>query len=178
MSSYDSDPEEFIGTDHSVKADPKGKSKPVARASVTPAPAPVDPVVEVPQIKPGSHPKHAIERPRREWEAAAQEVQDAQEELRLSKLALVDAELVEADALTHWLELQPKIDPDKLLHDYANRGTALRAQNVAQGLPAEATQVPRPTNGSPIDRLAANRSRQAPNMISNPLRSPVQRRSV
>ena len=32
----------------------------------------------------------------------------------MAKSALVDAELAEADALQVWLDLQPKVDPNKL----------------------------------------------------------------
>ena len=75
---YENDPEEFTGSDHAVKADPKGKR---AAPPVAPKPAVVQPLAEElaapvePITKPGSHPKIAIERPRREHAEAVAEVE-------------------------------------------------------------------------------------------------------
>lgn len=178
----DSDPPEMIGRDSGVRADPP-KSKRTAAPVVLSSPAVRPTLAEelaspVPPVsKPGSHPKHAIARPRREWELAKQEVADAQAELRSANDAFREADIAESNALEHWLSLQPKVDPDQLLRDYAVNSTAQRAANVAAGLPPEG--VRRRTHGnSPIDVVAANRPRTSPQASNSPLRSPIHRRSV
>lgn len=151
----ETEPEEFTGTTHAIKADPKGKRiniphavKPLAEELATPA---------QPITKPGTHPKHAIARPRREHEAAQQETQAAQAELVAASRALVDAEAEENKALLHWLSLQPKPDTNALLHAYADQQAALRAENVKAGLPPEGVRTVSHGN-SETDRAAATLS--------------------
>jgi hypothetical protein len=160
------DPVEYLGREHAVKADP------VKRKA-----AMVQPLAEQPAAKPGSHLKHATKAPRLAYEAAQQEVHDAQSELSQAKLALTEAQKAETAALTKWLSLQPKADPDQLLRDYGQRQVEQRAANIAAGLPPEGVRVPTHGN-SALDRTAANRARPSPQIANVPLQSPVARRVV
>lgn len=177
-----SDPIEYVGRNHSTKADPP-KGKPIVKVNAATAPAveikPVSLGTESNPVetKPNTHLKYAVARPKAEYEAAQAEVRDAQAELFAARLALTEAEIVEAEALHRWLIIQPKIDPDALLRDYANRAIAERAANVSAGLPPEGIRPPQ-HNRSAIDVAAANRQRPNPQIATAPLRSPVARRVV
>jgi hypothetical protein len=172
-----SDPEEFIGTEQKVIADPSraqghGGKRAVVERVVAPAPEPNGLASPVP---PNTHPKHAIERPRREYEAAQQETRDAHTELKFATDGLREAEIAEGDALALWYSLQPKVDPDTLLHDYAKQQTEQRAQNVRDGLPADGVRAT--SHGrSPVDIAASQRPRTSPQAPNPSLRSPIARR--
>lgn len=173
MAYEDDDAHEFLGRDQSVKAAPKGK-----RTAPPPVAATVAaPVVEQEQTKPGSHPKHAILKPRLEFEAAQAETIAALEEKQAATVGLVEAERAEDEALQHWQSLQPKANPDQLLRDYANSASAQRAANVAAGLPPEGVR-PVTHGNSVMDVAASQRPRQSPQTASIPLRSPTARRVV
>ena len=149
------DPEELTGTGQ--KAEPKSlhrasatqrpapKSAPVAEthearaalADLLGEPAPPVPVA-APVVEPvkKSHPKTAIARPRKEWEAAKLETAAARVELIAAEKALHVAEHNEGEALNAWNALNR---PDELAvtRAYLDRETQMRADNVANGLPAE-----------------------------------------
>lgn len=190
---YESDPPEFIGTDRKIAADPKPttrapapKPKPApavsalvaetheARAAlaellgdaIPPAPAPVEPV------KKPSHPKVAIVRPRKEWEAAKLETAAARAELIVAEKALRVAEHAEGEALNAWNALN-RPDPDAVLRAYLARETQMRADNVAAGLPANQRGEVQAPSQWPIEQVARARGRGGP-----PLRSPVARRNI
>lgn len=175
MSSDFSDPVEFTGGDHAQRADhvPTRKAAPVK----PPVPAPEPVVVADEVVEPNTHLKHAVLRPRLEFEAAAQEVLDAQAEDMLAKRLVVEAETAETDALTYFLSLQTKPDQDTLLRDAARRSLEERAENVKAGRPPGGLRTPTHGN-SGLDRAAAQRGRQSPQMASSPLLSNVARRLV
>jgi hypothetical protein len=180
-----SDPEEFVGTEQKVIADPSraqghGGKRAVVERVVAPAPEPNglrDELASPVPPKPGSHLKHAIERPRREYEAAQQETRDAHTELKFATDRLRETEIAEGDALALWYSLQPKVDPDTLLHDFAKQQTAMRAQNVRDGLPADGVRAT--SHGrSPVDIAASQRPRTSAQAPNPSLRSPIARRLV
>ncbi len=173
MSQYD-DPPEFVGRDQTIMADPKS-GKRTAPPPVVAAKLVVEPVVT--DKAPNTHPKFAIERPRREFEAAQAETIAALEEKRAATVGLVDAERAETEALNEWLALQPRVDPDQLLRDYATSALTERARQVSLGNPPEGVRTP--THGNSVmDIAASQRPRQSPQSASTPLRSRTARRVV
>lgn len=168
------DPIEHVGTSSKgERADPVPSKRKVA-----PPVAVIAPLAEelAEPTKPNTHKKFAVVRPAKEYEAAQQETRDAQAEQVLANRELADAEKDESRALGVWLSLQPKVSADDLLMDYAKNSVAQRAANVAAGLPPEGVRTPTHGN-SLVDRAAANRQRQSPQMATAaPLRSPVPRR--
>ena len=194
---YESDPPEFIGADRKIAADPKPttrapapKPKPApavstlvaetheARAAlaellgdaIPPAPVPVAAPVVEPVKK--SHPKVAIARPRKEYEAAKLETAAARAELIVAEKALRVAEHAEGEALNAWNALN-RPDPDAVLRAYLARETQMRADNVAAGLPANQRGEVQAPSQWPIEQVARARGRGGP-----PLRSPVARRNI
>jgi hypothetical protein len=173
-----SDPPEFVGRDHSKRADHvPSKAKPAAPPPVAVVPA-VSGYIDSTGNKTAAHAKHAIAGPRRAFEKAQQEVVAAQAEMTSAKHALTDAEQAETAALAVWLGLQPKPDTNALLRDYANRSAETRAANVAAGLPPQGVKTPTHGN-SAVDIAASQRPRPSPNGVNVAhLRSPVARRVV
>lgn len=166
------DPQEFVGRDHTIKADPikSNASTPVAvpaLAAELARPEPKKPA--------GSHPKFAIERPRKNFEAAKLETEAARVAYRVATDEFKSAEKAEGVAVAEWITLNPPPDADTVYRAHVKRDLDARAARVAQGLPPVGPPKV-PANRSRIDTLAAQRPRQTPQMPSAPLRSPVARR--
>ena len=188
---YHDDPPEYTGTSRKIAADPKptksappapvAKAAPVAQpqsheavaalAEMLGEPAPPAPVA-VPEPVKKSHPKVAIVRPRKEWEAAKLETAAARVELIAAEKALRVAEHAEGEALNAWNALN-RPDPDAVLRAYLARETQMRADNVAAGLPANQRGEVQAPSQWPIEQVARARGRGGP-----PLRSPVARRNI
>jgi hypothetical protein len=179
---HDDSEVEYIGRDRTVKAEP-ARARPVApRAMAAPAPAPA-PVIAAEPVKhvtvsepshPGSHPKHAVLRPRRNWEAAQAETIDARAELVAATNALRIAEKAEGSALADWLKLNPAPSADAVYRAHVAGQQAERAARVAAGLPPDTRTAP-VINKSPIDQFAMARGKAAARS-GVPLRSNVTRR--
>jgi hypothetical protein len=171
-----SDPEEFIGTSQQIKADAKSRKtvaapvvKPLAEELASPAP---------PITKPGSHAKHAIARPKAEYERAVVGTEQARLEYNAASIAYKHAEKAEGEALAHWIALNPPPSADAVYRAHVQRETDEKLARVARGESAIAPKIATHGN-STIDRQAAQRPRQTPQMPSAmPLRSPVVRRNI
>jgi hypothetical protein len=166
-----SDPEEFIGSDRSIKADPK-PVKPKPDHAETRG-------VRVKQNgEPmASHPKHAIAGPAKEYAAAQQETEAARIEYQSAMFSFNSAEDAESAARDDWVQWNPPPTQDEVYRAHVARGQDQRAANVAAGLPPRGIK-PVTHDKSPLGIAAANRPRQTPQMPSTPLRSPVARRWV
>jgi hypothetical protein len=127
--------------------------------------------------KPKSHPKHAKAGPRIAWQRAQAATEDARIELNAATSQARQMELIESDALSHWLSLQRQPTQDEVFRAKIAAEQAARLERVSAGLSPEPPKKPT-HNRSPIDTLAAQRPRQTAQMPSSPLRSPVARRSV
>jgi hypothetical protein len=144
------DPEEFIGSDRSVRAEP------------------------VPNKKPGSHLKHAVLRPRREWEKCQAETIDARAELQAAAVALRSAEKSEGSALADWIKLNPAPSQLDVTREFLAGQQAERIKRVEAGLDPDAKAAP-VISKSPLDQHALNRGKSAARS-GVPLRSNVVRR--
>jgi hypothetical protein len=164
---HENDPEEFVGADKSVRAEPvKTTRKPAAplTARVKPNGEPM-----------ASHPKHAVAGPAKAYEAAKAETEAARIDYRVATDAFKSAEKAEGAAVADWIKLNPSPSQDEVLRENAKRSLEQRAANVANGLPPQGIKTLSHGN-SVVDRQAAQRPRQTPQMASAPLRSPVSRR--
>jgi len=155
------EPEEFVGTDRKIPADPKSSPAPVVK-------------------KPGSHSKHAIKAPRLAWEAAVAETQAARTELIQATNAFRAAETAEGSAVAHWMSLN-RPEPDKVVREYLAREGAMREQNVKAGRDANYRGAAPATSPWPIEQAALNRGRHAGGNKQTPgvpLRSNIARRNI
>jgi hypothetical protein len=172
MAYEDDDAYEFIGTDSKIKAAPvkSNASTPVA------ATAPAAELAQPEKPKSGSHPKHAIVRLSKAYAAATAETEAARIDYQAATFAYREAEKAEGVAVAAWITLNPPPTADEVYRAHVQRSQDERAARVARGEPGG---IVKPSYGnSVVDRQAAQRPRQTPQMASAPLRSPVTRRVI
>jgi hypothetical protein len=166
------DPIEFIGSDRTVKADA------IKIKASTPLAAPALAAELAQTEKPkaaGSHPKHAIVGPAKAYAAATAETEAARIDYQAATFAFKDAEKAEGVAVAEWIKLNPPPTADEVYRSMIANEQAEKLRRVQAGLPAVPPRTPTHGN-SVIDRQAAQRPRQTPQMPSAPLRSPIARR--
>lgn len=177
----DADLVEYIGSDKTVKAAPKGKR---TAPAVTLEPAKLQheaaPSIAIytPPEEGASHPKIAREAAAERLDNAEAALNLASVELAASRAALRSAEMDEGDCLMAFLAVTSTgPTPDELLRQYAAQQLQQRADRVARGETPEAKAAP--THGySPLDLAAAQRPRTSKQMANAPLQSSVVRRTV
>jgi hypothetical protein len=166
------DPEEFIGTDRSVKADPKPN---LTAERTIPAPVYVKKAT-------GSHAKHAIKAPRLAYEAAVIETQSARVELQQAQDALRIASHAEGARVAEWVALNKPPDALSVTRAYLQREAEMRMANVANGRPVNDRGGPIVgSDPSPLGQAALNRGKHAggnAQKAGTPLRSNIARHVV
>jgi hypothetical protein len=169
-SSHDSDPEEFVGSDRSIPAAPKGKR-------AVPAPAAPRVAVYTPPLPGASHPKHAVLGPALRLDEAEQNLGRAQLELQNATTHLRSCELAESDALSAFVKIMPGPSFDQVNRE---RLAAEQAEKIRRVQAGESPIPPKvPTHGnSPMDIAAAQRPRTSAQTANAPLRSATVRRVV
>jgi hypothetical protein len=105
-------------------------------------------------------------------EKAMAETADARVELIAATAHAHRCKLIEGDALSGWLAVNPSPSQDAVFREKVARENAARLERVEKGLPPEVRQAPQ-IGKSPLDQAAFNRGRAG---TRNPLRSDVVRR--
>jgi hypothetical protein len=186
------DPEEFVGTDQVMKADPvnvHGASHDAPEPEMVSILLSEDTEIDGEMVKAGvwvkvpakpkskAHPKFAKVAPAKRLDEAAAVLNSANAELLMARGALRVEEMAENDALIAFLATMPKVDQLELHKSTIVKDQAARQARVDAGLPIN--EPKKPTHGrSPVDQAAAQRPRATAQMASTPLRSNVARRVV
>jgi hypothetical protein len=105
-------------------------------------------------------------------EQAMAETADARIELQAATSHAHRCKLIEGDALSAWLGVNPSPSQDAVFRDLVARQNAARLERVEKGLPPEEVTVPK-VGKSPIDQFAYHRGRAG---TRTSLRSAVVRR--
>jgi hypothetical protein len=128
--------------------------------------------VELEEIKPTSHPKHAKAGPKIAFEKAQAETIDARAELQAATVHARRCELSNGAALASWLAVNRPPTQDQVHRAMIAAEQAAKLERISKDLPL--TPTAKPTHGnSPIDIAAAARGRAGTKL---PLRSNVTRR--
>ena len=163
MSIHDDPPEHTGTTTSGALADPKG-----GRATTPAAPVPTEAVK-----KPGSHPKVAIQRPKRELAEAQAALASGRVELLAATSDHRAKELGLNEATANFLRLYPSPSSESVVREHLAKDAAERLKRVQAGLPANPATVYQ-GDQSPLSLAALARGHRP----STSLRSTTIRRRI